>query len=343
MSSDIMELASSAIRSTIIAPPGKKLVVCDLANIEGRKAAWLAGEDWKLQAFRDYDTILGYDAKGEPIRKGPDLYVKAYAEAFKVVVEEVTKSQRQIGKVMELMLQYEGGVGAFLTGAATYRIDLDEMTRLAWPAIPEEIKAEARGFLEWMIKKKRSTFGLSDETFMCCDALKRLWRRAHPAISSYWKELRDAWKLVCETPGQWFDVRRVSFRVDGLWLKIKLPSGRLLCYPSPRVGGDGTLSYMGINQYSRKWQRIKTYGGKLLENITQASSRDVLAFGMVHAEGVGFEVILTVHDELVTEAPDRPEFSIDWLREIMSDSPGWALDLPLAAAGFECSRYRKGD
>jgi DNA polymerase len=328
MSSDIMELASSAIRSTIIAPPGKKLVVCDLANIEGRVAAWLAGEDWKLQAFRDYDAGTG-----------PDLYIKAYAEAFKAVVEEVTKSQRQIGKVMELMLQYEGGVGAFLTGAATYRIDLDEMTRLAWPAIPEEIKIEARGFLEWTIKKKRSTFGLSDETFMCCDALKRLWRRAHPAISSYWKELKDAWIKACETPGNTIQCRRVTFRVDGLWLKIQLPSGRLLCYPSPRVGGDGTLSYMGVNQYSRKWQRIKTYGGKLLENITQAVARDVLAAGMVHAEGVGFEVILTVHDELVTEAElDR---TLAQLSQCMSTVPEWAEGLPLAAAGFETYRYRK--
>ncbi|BEO04316.1 hypothetical protein SMQC13_20430 [Serratia marcescens] len=99
---NIMELTSSALRGCIMAPPGKKLVVSDLSNIEGRFLAWLAGEEWKLQAFRDYDNIIGTDENGEPIRAGHDLNKLAYARAFNMTPEDVDKAMRQIGKVMEL-------------------------------------------------------------------------------------------------------------------------------------------------------------------------------------------------------------------------------------------------
>jgi DNA polymerase bacteriophage-type len=135
---NVMELTSNTMRSVIIPPPGYKIVVSDLANIEGRVAAWVAGEHWKLQAFRDYDAGTG-----------PDLYVKGYSETFRVALADVTKKLRQIGKVMELMLAYGGGVGAFLTGAATYGIDLDELARTGRDAIPDSVWAEADNFWNW--------------------------------------------------------------------------------------------------------------------------------------------------------------------------------------------------
>jgi len=327
---NVMELASSAIRGCIVAPEGKKLVVADLSNIEGRMIAWLAGEEWKLQAFRDFDDGAGFD-----------LYKLAYAKAFAVYPDSVDKDQRQIGKVMELMLGYEGGVGAFITGATTYGIDLDAMAHAAWPSIPADIILEAEQFLAWRTEQRRGDFGLKPKTFIVCDALKRLWRRAHPAISSFWKDLQEAAVLAVSRPGTIYDCRMLKLRRDGAWLRIRLPSGRFLCYPSPQLDEDGKLSFMGVNQYNRQWSRIKTYGGKLAENVTQAASRDVLAANMPAIEAAGYQIVLSVHDENITEADDHDEFNACHLAGLMATNPPWACGLPLAADGFEAYRYRK--
>lgn len=327
---NVMELTSSAIRGCIVAPKGKKLVVADLSNIEGRVLAWLAGEDWKLQAFRDFDAGDGHD-----------LYKLAYAKSFGIKPDAVSKDQRQIGKVQELALGYEGGVGAFLTFAAAYSIDLEAMGEQAIGAIPDAILGEATNALEWTKQQKRPTFGLSDRAWLVCDSFKRAWRYGHPAISSFWKELQEAAVLAVSRPGVTFTCRMLKLRRDGAWLRIRLPSGRFLCYPSPQVDDAGKLSYMGINQYSRKWSCLKTYGGKLAENVTQAASRDVLAGNMPAIEAAGYQIVLSVHDENITEADDRDEFNADHLAGLMATTPTWAENLPLAAAGFEAYRYRK--
>jgi DNA polymerase len=107
------------------------------------------------------------------------------------------------------------------------------------------------------------------------------------------------------------------------------------------VDDAGKVSYMGVNQYSRKWARLKTYGGTLAENITQAVARDVLASSMAPVEEFGYQVTLTIHDELITEAPELERFSAERLAELMTINPAWAEGLPLAAAGFETYRYKK--
>lgn len=364
MTAPIMELTSNAIRGCIVAPAGRKLCVADLANIEGRGLAYLAGEQWKLVAFREYDVLklvpdgwisgadwvalalqgkaplLEEDDKGEPIHRGPDLYKLAYAKAFSISPADVAKSQRQIGKVMELMLGYEGGVGAFLTGAATYGFDVEDLGRVAYDTIPGHILEEAGKFYDWVVKQGRSTFGLSRTAFVVCDSLKRMWREAHPNVASLWKELEQTCIDAVQNPGTTMQCRLFKVRRDGAWLRVGLPSGRALCYPQPKVD-DGKLTYMGINQYTRQWSRIKTYGGKLVENATQAFARDVLAGAMPSIEESGYEIVLSVHDELLTETPDTPDFSWEQLAALMATPPAWAPDLPLAAAGFETYRYRK--
>lgn len=333
---NVMELTSSAIRGCIVAPGGKKLVVSDLSNIEGRDQAWLAGERWKLAAFRSFDAGTGHD-----------LYAIAYAKSFGVTPESVMAdkkaggNQRQIGKVQELALGYEGGVGAFLTFAAAYSIDLEEMAAQAWDAIPVDVLAESADMLAWTKKQKRPTFGLTDRAWIVCDAFKRSWRYAHPAISSMWAELGDAVRVAIATPGVTRTCRALKIRRDGAWLRIRLPSGRFLCYPSPTLEDGGQITYMGINQYSRKWCRLKTYGGKLFENVCQAVARDVLTHNMPQIEAAGYQVVLTVHDEVICEAPDSDEFNAEHLSTLLSANPPWAPDMPLAAGGFEAYRYRK--
>jgi DNA polymerase bacteriophage-type len=330
MYNNVMQLTSNVVRGAIVAASGKKLVVSDLTNIEGRKCAWLAGEEWKLRAFRAYDEGIG-----------PDLYTLAYARAFAISSENVTTDQRQIGKVMELMLQYGGGVGAFITGAATYSIDLDVMAEAALPIIPLDVLSEATGFFEWTVKKKRTTFGLKPNVFIACDALKRLWRRAHPMIVQLWSEVALCACDAINNPNVNFVYRALKFQRVGNWLRIRLSPDHCLSYPAPQIDPNGVISYMGINQYSRKWSRIKTYGGKLVENITQESSRNVLAANMPGIEARGYEIVLTTHDEVVTEAPDEINFCASDLSHLLAHPITWAPGLPLAAHGYETQRYRK--
>jgi DNA polymerase len=326
---DVMRATANTVRGCIVAPPGKKLVVADLSNIEGRGLAYVAGETWKVRAFREFDA-----------GRGADLYKLAYARAFNIDAKDVEKWQRQIGKVMELGLGYEGGVAAFLTFAAVYNMDLDAMAEAVWNVASAEALEAALGMWAWASKKRR-TLGLSQRIYVACEILKAAWRAAHPATTSLWADLGNAARQAIQRPGEVFRVRTLAVRRDGAWLRIRLPSGRYLCYINPEVGDDGQISYMGVNQYTRQWAKIKTYGGKLAENVVQAWARDVLASNMAAIEQAGYEIVLTVHDELLTETPDSERYSSTELARLMSVQPAWAPDVPLAAAGFETLRYRK--
>jgi DNA polymerase len=385
---NVKALLANVIRGVIVAPVGRKLVIADLANIEGRVAAWLVGEEWKIQAFRDYDEVMldlegnaMLDRKGKIKRKGPDLYILAYMKSFNHLDENsVSKDMRQIGKVQELMFQYQGGVGAWLTGAATYGIDLDAMTEQVWDTLPEWAKDEATNFLHWLYEKvedkvarkmeklakrvgllepeayelevlaiqswgatelTKARFALDEKVFITCDAIKRLWRNAHPKMVAYWSELGDAVKGAIEHTGVTYRPGKLIVRRDGMWLRIRLPSGRYLCYPNPKVEKDGSITYVGLNQYSRKWERISSYPGKFFENVVQAVANDQLTECQPIIEEQGYDIVLDVHDEDVTETPDDPKFNAKHLAELMCADLGWNEGLPLSAAGFETPRYRK--
>lgn len=324
----LMGAASDAIRGLIIAPKGKQLYVADLSNIEGRVQAWLANETWKIQAFEDFDA-----------GRGPDLYKMSYAKSFGIDPSEVTKEQRQKGKVQELAMAYAGGVGAYVTFALAYGFDLAKMAADAYPGLPPELIAEAIEFLEWMKKQRRSTHGLSEQVFITCDVFKRAWRLGHAATSAYWHELNSAAISAIYRPGVEIECGKVRFVRNKAWLRCILPSGRSLCYPRPEVDGK-TISYEGQNQYTRKWQRLTTYGGKLFENICQAVACDVMRHAMVLMEERDYKITLTVHDEVIAEG-DARNHSIDEFQALLSTPAPWAHGLPLAAAGYTDTRYHK--
>jgi DNA polymerase bacteriophage-type len=362
---DVLPVLSSSLRGLVIAPPGCKLVVADLSNIEGRFTAWEAGEEWKLQAFRDYDTfkldergqrIPDPKKKGEFLRVGPDLYRLAYSRSFSMPVGDVTDDQRQIGKVQELALGFQGAVGAFSAMAAAYGMESlateQEVADAVESARTLGKKSPLYGTVLWPadLDFPEGDYIPGEEHFWQAIheakvlRIVRAWRKAHPAIVNYWYALERAAKHTTAT-GEPRTVgagaAAVEFDKVGTWLRCRLPSGRYLSYPAAHVIHD-KLTYMGVNPYSRQWQRLKTYGGKLCENITQANARDVFARRFKHAKAAGYRIVLHSHDELITEAPDRPEFNAAHLAGILAAPTSWTPGLPLSAAGFEAYRYRKG-
>jgi DNA polymerase bacteriophage-type len=320
--------ASEAIRGLTIAAPGKKLLVGDYANIEGRIAAWICGEEWKLQAFRDYDAGVG-----------PDTYKLAYVKLFGGTLEEVDYLKRQAGKVAELMMQYGGGVGAFITGSETYRLNLEAMAEIVWPLMPRDIQIESEKFWAWAQQQKR-TFGLEHDVFVACDGAKRLWRWANPKITKMWEELELAAKVAIET-GELIHCGSLELDKVGAWLRIQLPSGGYLSYPAARVEHD-KITFLGMSPYTRAWKRQDTWGGTLFENVVQATARDVLCCGLIACEEHGMPVVLHVHDEIVCEVPEGV-YEPTILKHCMEHFVPWAEGLPIAVKAFETQRYRKGD
>lgn len=328
---EILALAASCLRGLMIAAKGRKLSVADLANIEGRVMAWVAGEAWKLEAFAKYDR-----------KEGPDLYKVAFARAFNIDPNDIDDEgdwRRQIGKVMELALQYYGGVGAFCAMAETYGLRLDQMAKAAWPVIPQRVKLQAAKNYARACKKRR-TYGLTERIWMTCESLVIMWREAHPAIVQFWADLEKAVKTCINRPNKVVTVGRVTVDRKGNWLRIRLPSGRYLSYPAPRAGEYDT-SFVGVNPYTKQWCRINTYSGKLAENIVQAISADILIDWLLSADAEGFDPILSVHDEIITEPLDVPEYDDKRLSKLALTCSPWTKGLPLAAKGFTAKRYRK--
>ena len=250
---DVNSVLANCLRGEIVAPKGKKLVVADYSNVEGRVLAWLASEQWKINAFRDFDAGHGHD-----------LYKLTYGRTFNVKPDEVTKDQRQMGKVLELAMGYQGGAGAFVTFAKGYGIDLNAMAKTVQATIAPKYWLSAENSFSYF-KEKGSTHGLKRNTFIACDAVKRAWRDANNEIASLWSKADSAIVDAMTSPKRFPIGKHCTVERKGTWLLIRLPSGRYLCYPAAKLHDDGTctFSYMGVNQYTRKWERIKTYGGKV--------------------------------------------------------------------------------
>ena len=232
------------------------------------------------------------------------IYEASASAMFGVPIEEIGKTSplRQKGKIAELALGYGGSVGALVSMGAT-------------------------------------KMGLSEEEL---PDLVSQWRLANPHITEFWWKVdAAAFKAVKERCTVQMD--RLLFEYRGGILFIHLPSGRKLSYVKPRLelnrfGREG-ITYEGVGE-SKKWTRIETYGPKMVENIVQAVSRDILAEAMLRLEKAGFEIVMHVHDEVVLEVPEGIS-SVEEVNELMAVNPSWTMGLPLKAAGFESAFYKK--
>ena len=337
---DLMKFGAAALRGVIVAPPGKKLCVADLSNIEGRVLAWLAGEEWKLKAFREYDAGTG-----------PDLYNITAASILGGDPWKVAKKDRNVfGKVPDLASGYQGGVAGYQTFAKAYGVKMADHWETIQKAIaPEHIRKARDNFQKPWAQKQVEEMGISPEEWIASETCKLAWRSRHPATVGLWYRLQDA---VKDAIWMWGSVHNVGeFLKVGCvthegfpWLLIKLPSGRYLTYFAPGIEND-SITYWGeaseAGSTTRAWVKNYTHGGKMTGNCCQTIARDVLFFSMPEAERQQYLPIGRVHDELLCETPDDPTFSGEGLAAIMAINPPWAKTLPLAAAGFEGSRYRK--
>lgn len=229
------------------------------------------------------------------------IYEASYARAFNVPIESVKKGspERQKGKIMELALGYGGGVNALLAFGA-------------------------------------DKLGLTqDEMQELVDA----WRLASPTIPRFWREAENAARSAIQTPGRTFTLAcGVKYRKDADALRCRLPSGRILSYWNARIE-DRNIVFMGQGQESRKWVKLKTWGGKLVENIVQAYARDCLAVALLRLNEHGYNTVFHVHDEIIVEAPDGCKW--EHVAEIMGQPIEWAPGLLLRGDGYETKFYKK--
>lgn len=235
--------------------------------------------------------------------QGKDLYCETASQMFGVPVEKHGQNAelRQKGKIATLACGYQGGVGAIKAmGGEHMGLDEQEMKHIV-------------------------------------DA----WRQANPNITQYWWDIDQAVKDAITT-GEPQQVRTITLHTERGMLFITLPSGRRLAYAKPaigtnRFGGDSITCYgIGTN---RKFEKQETYGGKLVENITQAVARDLLSHSITLLENTGHDIVMHIHDEVVIEAP--PETTVDEVCDLMSRAPQWADGIPLTADGYECTYYMK--
>ena len=299
----VPDTLSQLIRTAFIATPGHVLIDADFSAIEARVISWLAGEKWRLDVFRSHGKI----------------YEASASQMFHIPIERIKKgnpeySYRARGKVAELALGYQGGVSAMRRMDVGHNLD-----------------------------------DLSDLEVQ--DIVDR-WRQSNSHIRDLWDEMNAAAIQVISYGG--------SVRVHGLTLarefdciqgthcmSIKLPSGRKLFYVNPSIGqnrwGAPSIEYMGIDQATKKWKKIETYGGKLTENVVQAIARDCLAEAIERLEAAGLPIVFHIHDEVVIDvAPFADEKTmLQCVERLMTAPISWAPELPLGADGWVGQFFKK--
>lgn len=321
----VMKMIASSIRGIVVAGPGKELICSDYTAIEAVVLAVLAGCQWRMELFATHGRI--YEKTASDITGIPMEEILA----FKKETGSHHPTRKPFGKVPELASGYQGWIGAWKQFGADQFMDDKK--------IKESILA---------------------------------WRAASPEIVELWggqyRETRPGswefeWDLhgcegtaikACLEPGRWFTYGWLRYGVFGGDLYCLLPSGRTLCYHEVelRTVEDRRarkpayqITHMLFNTNRDKgpygWSRHSTYGGRLVENATQAVARDLLANGVKNVGAAGYPVVFHVHDEIVAEV--EPGFgSVEEFETLMTTLPEWAQGWPIkAAGGWRGHRYRK--
>ena len=304
--SNEMDVITSCIRAAFRAPKGKKFLISDLSAIENRGIGWICNCPQILNVFkRDLDPYIDFASK-----------------MYKIPYEQVTKDQRQIAKPAVL--------------GAGYRLSGGEESVDKWN---NPIKTGLWGYcLQYGVEMTKEDSHYAVEVFR--DEFK-------PVVHAWYDLENAAMAVVQGSEPKTFGP--VTFEMFKGVLMIHLPSARRLHYIDPHIEEreffgkmKPMLVYKGRQQEKKVWGDIPTHGGKLLENITQAISRDFLLNGMFEAERRSIPLVLHVHDELVAEVDNDSPFTFKDLEACMEVRPAWAKDFPLKAAGFESQYYRKG-
>lgn len=323
----VSDTLSQLIRTAFVASPGNVLIDADFSAIEARVISWLAGEQWRLEVFRTHGKI----------------YEASASQMFGVPIELIKKgnleySLRAKGKVSELALGYQGGVGALINmGALEMGLHEEEL-----PDIVTRWRNSNRNIVNlWYRIQDAAIAAIQD------GKTSRVYiKEFDPARAAYNEDITGA------DPGAYSPYFRTGqdsclvFKREydhnqGVYcFTITLPSGRKLFYINPKIGtnrfGGESITYWGMDQTSKKWKEIETYGGKLTENVVQAIARDCLAEAIERLEAAGFPIVFHVHDEVVIDI--RPyadnEAMLQQVVDIMKQPPAWAADMPLNAAGW---------
>lgn len=288
---NLSSLLSQLIRTTFIPKKNHRFIIADFSAIEARIIAYLSNEKWRIDVFNTHGKI----------------YEASASKMFKVDINEITKESelRQKGKIAELALGYQGGVGALVSMGA-YNMNLCESELI------EIVKA---------------------------------FRSSNPNIVKLWNNAQKAFIEAVKNKSVVHIDKNISFIYEGNILFIKLPSGRRLSYIRPKIDYDNIfnkyiITYEGVDPTTKKSKRLTTYGGKLVENIVQAIARDVLAQSMINLKNHGFNIVMHVHDEIVLEVEENVS-SIEEICEIMCKENKYLKGLKLKADGFESKYYKK--
>jgi DNA polymerase bacteriophage-type len=298
-----IDLVSRMLRGIVIAKSGHILRFGDYCNVEARGCVWSARQKDQIELFAS----------------GGKIYEEMGAYIFSLSVEEVIEGHKSGTNTMPRFLGKESVLGCgYGMGPRKFKAAIKKKARII---LPDELAEKA-------------VYG---------------WRERNWRVVEFWRELENAAKCAIEDPGTVYRAGPFAYRMRGAWLQCRLPSGRIIWYCRPRYEQIGSwddhtpryaITYWTQNGVTKLWEKTSTWGGKLLQNAIEGLCRDFMARAKLRLDSMGHTVILSVHDEIITEVSEGFGTMSEFL-SVMTDVPSWGAGFPLKAEGGEGKRYAK--